>query len=247
MFRYTNKTTRYTLLILLFCVFPHFLHAAQQTQVTVNWNTNPAEEVVAGYKLYYGNSPGVCGGSVIDIPVTRSGFDQANPSYTFSDLEEGTWYFTLSAYNALGSSSCAEETSKVVGTTPQPTIPPDRDNEENKSNDDNVSMRISNTVARADGKVFIKETNGIADIVISEPGTGKQIVEWLISETQSTKPAPKAPGWVSTKPSTFRVSSPDGPKVIYGWFKYESGEISSTPATVTVHRDTKFDGAARIH
>ncbi len=85
---------------------------------TISWNAN-TEPDLAGYKIYYGNSPRSddCppGGYPNKIDIGKTDMPD-NPTYILKDLENGkTYYFSISSYDASGNESCfSPEMSKAI-------------------------------------------------------------------------------------------------------------------------------------
>jgi hypothetical protein len=82
---------------------------------TVSWDQNTTDSDLAGYKIYYDTSShaGNCPGG---YPSTNNINVVGNTtSHTFNGLSVGTYYFSVTAYDALGNeSSCSAEVSKVI-------------------------------------------------------------------------------------------------------------------------------------
>lgn len=105
---------RYILLIMLLLFSINFIFLSKVVAISLEilppytkviWNENPEEEVVQGYRLYYGLTSGVYSGF-----VTIEG--RENTFYLLADLplKPGvTYYFVLTAYNGVGSSSYSNE------------------------------------------------------------------------------------------------------------------------------------------
>ena len=108
-----------TVALPLLLLTPARLEAAS---VTLAWDPNP-EPDVAGYVLFYGTQSGVYTGSV-DVGT--------HTKYTLLSIPEGTYYFTVVAYDADGiTSNPAVEVSAVVRkrylkTTSAPYLDRDR-------------------------------------------------------------------------------------------------------------------------
>ena len=84
------------LLILLFFILSLLVSAAHAGEVTVAWDPNP-EPDVAGYKIYYGTSPGSYSSFVNAGNIT---------SMVISGLTAGaTYYFAAVAYDGSGNES----------------------------------------------------------------------------------------------------------------------------------------------
>jgi hypothetical protein len=96
------------LLTLLFVILSLLVPAAHAGEVTVAWDPNPEPEV-AGYKIYFGTTPGSYTVSMNAGNIT---------SMVISGLEAGvTYYFAAVAYDSSGNESgFSNEISYVVPT-----------------------------------------------------------------------------------------------------------------------------------
>jgi hypothetical protein len=96
------------LLTLLFVILSLLVPAAHAGEVTVAWDPNPEAEV-AGYKIYFGTTPGSYTVSMNAGNIT---------SMVISGLEAGmTYYFAAVAYDSSGNESgFSNEISYVVPT-----------------------------------------------------------------------------------------------------------------------------------
>ena len=99
------------LLLLLLAILSLLVPAAHAGQVTVAWDPNPEPEV-AGYKIYYGTSPGNYTSSV----------DAGNAtSCVISGLSDGaTYFFSAVAYDA----STTRAAFPTRSPTPSPAVAP---------------------------------------------------------------------------------------------------------------------------
>ncbi len=77
---------------------------------TLSWDAN-SESDLQGYKIYYGTSSDSLS-NVIDLQVASAGL--ASPSYVLDNLSAGTYYFAVSAYNAMGESTRSNIVSHIV-------------------------------------------------------------------------------------------------------------------------------------
>ena len=102
---------------------------------------------------------------------------------------------------------------------------------------------ILDTTAPADPTLALSDqTTGSAtytnsptvDVVV---GNDSDAVVWLISETQSSKPAEDDPGW-NSEPTTFTLSAGNGPKTVYIWVKDVAENINTGPVSATITLDT---------
>lgn len=64
------------------------------TPVTTDTNGTPLADL-AGYKIYYGSSPG-------ELSTTILVADPSATAYLVANLTSGTWYFTVAAYTTGG-------------------------------------------------------------------------------------------------------------------------------------------------
>jgi hypothetical protein len=77
------------------------------TVPTLNTNGTPATNL-AGYHIYYGTNPGALD-TMIDVPGANT------TEYEISNLNSGTYYFAVSAYNSQGVDSAdSNEGSKTI-------------------------------------------------------------------------------------------------------------------------------------
>ncbi len=90
------------ILLLLFCCSA----TALATDVALEWDASSSSGIT-GYKVYYGNSSHTYG-----APITIG--NQTN--YTVSGLPNGTYYFAVTAFDAIGNESdFSNEISQVIG------------------------------------------------------------------------------------------------------------------------------------
>lgn len=83
-------------------------------QATLSW-TAPTQNVdgsnltdLAGFRIYYGNSPGA-------MPLRQTISDPAVSQFVAGGLPSGTWYFAISAFNSSGKESdLSSPGSKVI-------------------------------------------------------------------------------------------------------------------------------------
>jgi len=76
----------------------------------------------------------------------------------------------------------------------------------------------------------------IVNVVV---GNDADAVAWLISETQSSQPAPGDPRW-GIEPVTFNLSAANGLKTVYIWVKDAAGNIDTGPVSATITLDTQI-------
>lgn len=95
-------------LICLLFLIPHITQAAQ---VKLTWISNPPEEKISSYKLYYGKSANVCKNDARnDTSVENIQPDKT--SHTFSLSDGFIWYFSLTAKNSTGEGACNGEINR---------------------------------------------------------------------------------------------------------------------------------------
>jgi len=90
---------------------------ANNIDLVLTWDANPAEENVTGYKIYYrkSNSSSVNFSFAKDVSVSSSGFNPSAPSVTFNAgtdlglLKTDTVCFSVAAYNLGGTSDALNE------------------------------------------------------------------------------------------------------------------------------------------
>lgn len=70
--------------------------------VTLGWNPN-SETDLAGYKIYYGTASRNSGGYT--IPNSHARITAGTETYTFPSLPDGTYYFSLTAYDTSDNES----------------------------------------------------------------------------------------------------------------------------------------------
>jgi hypothetical protein len=97
--------------------------AAQTGSATLTWtaptaNTDGSPVQLAGYRVYYGGSPG-------NYNFSTSITNPGALSHTVNDLTTGTWYFVVTAFGRNGNESAySNVASKAIGgVTPPPTAP----------------------------------------------------------------------------------------------------------------------------
>jgi len=93
------------------------------------------------------------------------------------------------------------------------------------------------TITIKGGDSLTRSTSIPVAISATDDG-GSGVVGWLVSETQTTPPASDDAGWLPTAPTSYTLSSGDGLKTLYAWFKDGAGNISSSPATDEILLDT---------
>ena len=83
----------------------------QAGQATLTWDAS-AESTLVGYRIHYGQASGNYTSS-IDVGLQTT--------YTVSNLEDGTYYFVVTAYDVNGiESDVSEEVSKNFSTNSEP-------------------------------------------------------------------------------------------------------------------------------
>jgi hypothetical protein len=123
----------------LFCLIAA-LPALAATDVTFSWQANPPEDAIVGYRLYYGPSSRLTGGSYqyyidftdwqrcpvagdeadcqpLEDAATCEGLSQEYPVCTIHDLA-GKLYFAMTAYNNSAESGYTGELLVDLGPTP---------------------------------------------------------------------------------------------------------------------------------
>lgn len=82
------------------------IYSAIAGEVTLQWDTNDDADY---YIIYYGTSPG-------NYAFTSENIVAPSTEYMAKDLAEGTWYFSVKAFNSCGNSSdFSDEVSTVIG------------------------------------------------------------------------------------------------------------------------------------
>jgi len=80
--------------------------APQVSSGVARLSWNPPQEGAAGFKVYYGTASGSYG-TTLDVGLAQG--------YTVTGLAPGTYYFTVTTYDATGyESPRSNEVSKVV-------------------------------------------------------------------------------------------------------------------------------------
>ncbi|MCF6299352.1 MAG: adenosylcobinamide-GDP ribazoletransferase, partial [Thiomicrorhabdus sp.] len=93
---------------------------ANDVDLMLSWDANPVEENIIGYKLFYRVNSDVTSKLLVDIPLSQSGFDAANPSYTINaGLDMGLSFgddvcLSIQAYNLAGSSESSDEICTTI-------------------------------------------------------------------------------------------------------------------------------------
>jgi len=86
-------------LLLAFGMLCSMVHIAEAGTVTLGWNAN-TETDLAGYKLYYGNSPRTQRAYTQTVPINNKS------AVTWQlTLPAGVYYFGLTAFNLAGNES----------------------------------------------------------------------------------------------------------------------------------------------
>lgn len=100
------------LLLPLLLFAPALVHAAGRA--TLAWDAN-TEADLAGYKVYVGTASGQYGPPV-DVGLTAT---PTAPTHDVEPLEDGTYFFAVTAYDASGNESgFSNEVSKSIDSTP---------------------------------------------------------------------------------------------------------------------------------
>ncbi|MBT8489722.1 MAG: fibronectin type III domain-containing protein [Deltaproteobacteria bacterium] len=106
--------------IILFLVLSS-VHSAQARKVTLAWDPNDKSENVTGYKVYYRTCSSTynnCtkaaeGPSPRDVPVKSLGKPDS-PQYTLSGLQDGVYFFAVTAYSKTESLYSNEVSDRPV-------------------------------------------------------------------------------------------------------------------------------------
>lgn len=89
------------------------------SNVTFEWDLN-TEQDMAGYRLYQSASPGLVPG-----PALKVGQDVLHPTntYTLTDVQDGTWYWVVTAYDTEGNESNPSNEVTATLDTEAPSAP----------------------------------------------------------------------------------------------------------------------------
>jgi len=100
------------------------------------------------------------------------------------------------------------------------------------------TMPPTGTITINNGASFTRSTSVVLTVSATD-GIGSGVVGWLVSESQTTQPASDDPRWLPTVPTAYTLSSGDGLKTLYAWFKDGAGNVSSASASDDILLDTK--------
>ncbi len=227
-------------------------------QITLNWTAN-AESDTNGYKVYWDTDSGHSYTNSKDVGKVTS--------YTITGLSDGKYYVTVTAYDASYSSSTddtatiinenqtngneswyAEEKSVTLGSgtaTPIPSPSPSPTSTPSDTTAPGGSLSIS-------GGLLYTNSTAITLALSATDNVG--VTDYYLSES-STTPSASASGWTPVTSTTsysagvsYTVSSNEGGKTIYAWYKDAAGNVSGassvsitldkTPPTVTITSPT---------
>jgi fibronectin type 3 domain-containing protein len=106
-------------LLLTFGMLCSMVHLAEADTVTLGWTPN-TETDLAGYRLYYGNSPRAQATYSQTVPI--------NNKYAITQdltLPDGVYYFALTAVDLAGNESgFSNEVLAEISEAPPPEVPP---------------------------------------------------------------------------------------------------------------------------
>ena len=89
-------------------------NCANNVMLNLNWDANPAEENILGYKLYSGSNAGSTTSLTKTINANDAGFDSTAPAYSFNagiDMQlrySDSVCFKVSAFNSAGESTASD-------------------------------------------------------------------------------------------------------------------------------------------
>ena len=188
---------------------------------------------LASYRIYYGTGSGACGAA--------SSQDLAAPlpnpipgtvvSYQLGGLTTGTTYFVqVSAVDTGGNeSTCSNEASAAALADGADTTAP------------------TGSVTINSGAAYTNWTASTLSLTASDL---VGVVGYYVS-TSATKPAATTSGWVAVTSTTsysnssvpFTLSTGDGTKTVYAWFKDAAGNVSATAsATIVLDQTAPTNG-----
>lgn len=106
------KIRRFIFRCLNACIAAFFLlciiSQSMASDVPLVWNPSTSTNI-SGYRLYLGNAPGT-----YDAFITLG----IRTSYTVTDLEDGTWYFAVTAIDSNGNESdFSNEISQIINSS----------------------------------------------------------------------------------------------------------------------------------
>lgn len=183
---------------------------------------------------------------------------------TFSEDVNGTTVgstgndFTVSGYTVSGADETSAGVAAVtltektaIDTNQTPTITVAGNGSSVGIKDLNNNWTNSHNITPTDGAAPPNPTLSLIDqttssstyaisttINISVGNDATDVSYWLISPTQSTQPSSSNSSWVSTRPTTFTLSSSDGSKTVYIWVKDSSGNINAGTSSGSIILDT---------
>ncbi|OGW44344.1 MAG: hypothetical protein A2132_03750 [Nitrospirae bacterium RBG_16_43_11] len=186
-------------------------------QVTISWGAAAGATV---YNLYWSTTSGV-------TKATGTKISNVSSPYIHTGRTNGTtYYYIVTAVNSYGESS----ESSQVSVTPSATVTPDTTAPSNTTGAD----FINNGALAANS----------ASVTLSISASDSIGVTTYYASESSTAPSPSTSGWVSVASTTsysanitFTLSTGDGIKTIYVWFKDAAGNVSAS-ASGTITLDT---------
>ncbi len=186
-------------------------------QVSLSWN---AVSSATSYNIYWSTTSGA-------TKSTGTKISNVTSPYIHMGRANGiTYYYVVTAINSYGESS---ESSQVSGT-PTPSLFSD-------------TTAPSNTTASnfINGGAALTNLSNVTLSISATDNVG--VTGYYVSEI-STTPSTGAAGWASVTSVTsystnvfFTMSSGDGPKTLYVWFKDSAGNVS-TSKSATIILDT---------
>ena len=155
-----------------------------------------------GYKLYYGTSAGNYTNSITLGNVI---------TYTFTNLANGTYYFTATAFDNAGVESApSNEVSKLESAAADTTAP----------------SVTAFTIPAASTSLSVSISSFTATDNVSVTG-------YMVNES-ATAPSAAATGWSSSAPTSYTCATA-GSKTLYAWAKDAANNVSaSRSATTTI-------------
>ena len=117
----------FRILLLSAALFYGFVASCFAMEVKLQWDPNPETgRDLAGYKIHYDTDPDPPFSNVVDIPMGTIGFDENNPEYTITGLDENEiYFFVVTAYdNETPILESGYSSSVAKATTPEDTPVP---------------------------------------------------------------------------------------------------------------------------
>lgn len=174
--------------------------AAGNGQTTISWS---AVSGATSYNLYWSTTTGVTTANGTKVTGATS-------PYTHSGLTNGTtYYYIVTAVNIGGESTASSQASATPGDTTAPT--------------NTTSSNFINGGASSATSTSVTLALSATDTV--------GVTAYYASETSNT---PSASGWTAVTSTTsysasvsFTLSTGDGTKTVYIWFKDAAGNVSA--------------------